>query len=115
MPLPGDPTPSRASSKPPYARHSWYKLLPAYAHPTTHGMRYLVLTYRHMMYLPKRAMLSSFPVLTLRMVLSICLCSCYAISGTDLAYSGICLRSCYVMYGTDLGHGAICLCYACAM
>eukprot|EP00961_Rhodomonas_salina_P106831 1438386-Rhodomonas_salina.1 len=38
---------------------------------------------------------------------AICLSACYAMSGSDLAYSatghcGICLRACYAMSGTDL-------------
>eukprot|EP00961_Rhodomonas_salina_P171017 2305774-Rhodomonas_salina.7 len=40
--------------------------------------------------------------------------TCYAMSGTDLAYGAICLRACYAVSGTDVGDGATCLraCYA---
>eukprot|EP00961_Rhodomonas_salina_P155375 2092406-Rhodomonas_salina.1 len=35
----------------------------------------------------------------------ICLCACYAMSGTGLAYDVICLRACYAMSGTGLAFG----------
>eukprot|EP00961_Rhodomonas_salina_P261206 3530058-Rhodomonas_salina.4 len=40
--------------------------------------------------------------------------SCYAMSGTDLAYDVISLRACYARSGTDIACGTICLraCYA---
>eukprot|EP00961_Rhodomonas_salina_P301482 3940481-Rhodomonas_salina.14 len=34
--------------------------------------------------------------------------SCYALSGTDLAYAATCLRSCYALSRTDLAYAATC-------
>eukprot|EP00961_Rhodomonas_salina_P174870 2358836-Rhodomonas_salina.4 len=40
---------------------------------------------------------------------AICLRACYAMSGTEIAYSAICLRACYAMSGTEIADGANCL------
>eukprot|EP00961_Rhodomonas_salina_P044758 600997-Rhodomonas_salina.5 len=36
-----------------------------------------------------------------------CLCACYALSSTDLAYAAPLLCSCYALPGTDLAHMAV--------
>eukprot|EP00961_Rhodomonas_salina_P135027 1816590-Rhodomonas_salina.2 len=36
---------------------------------------------------------------------SICLCACYAMSGTAIAHPSISLRACYAMPGTDMANG----------
>eukprot|EP00961_Rhodomonas_salina_P304221 3941528-Rhodomonas_salina.4 len=37
---------------------------------------------------------------------AICLRTCYAMSGTELAYAATCLRACYAVCVTELAYGA---------
>eukprot|EP00961_Rhodomonas_salina_P102978 1384880-Rhodomonas_salina.2 len=44
---------------------------------------------------------------------AICLCACYAMPGSELAYGAICLCVCYAMSGTDIAYGATRLAISC--